>query len=48
MPHIIIKAWPGKTDSQKQQLAAAITRDVMNIFYRLASDVRRAGKSHAP
>lgn len=33
MPHIIIKAWPGKTDAQKRQLAAAITRDVMDIFH---------------
>lgn len=33
MPHIIIKAWPGKTQAQKQQLADAITRSVMEHFH---------------
>ena len=33
MPHIIVKAWPGKTESQKKQLAEAITQDVMDIFH---------------
>ncbi|WP_258305731.1 tautomerase family protein [Burkholderia cenocepacia] len=32
MPHIIVKAWPGKTEEQKQRLADAITRDVMTIL----------------
>lgn len=32
MPHIIVKAWPGKTEAQKQRLAEAITRDVMDIL----------------
>ena len=32
MPHVIVKAWPGKTDEQKQKLAEAITRDVMSIL----------------
>ncbi|WP_175870731.1 tautomerase family protein [Burkholderia sp. BCC0397] len=32
MPHIIVKAWPGKTEEQKQRLADAITRDVMEIL----------------
>lgn len=32
MPHIIVKAWPGKSEERKQRLAAAITRDVMEIF----------------
>lgn len=32
MPHVIVKAWPGKTEEQKQQLADAITRDVMSIL----------------
>ncbi|KAF0094355.1 MAG: hypothetical protein E1N59_2071 [Puniceicoccaceae bacterium 5H] len=33
MPHIIVKAWPGKSEDQKQRLAEAITRDVMEIFH---------------
>jgi 4-oxalocrotonate tautomerase len=32
MPHVIVKAWPGKTEVQKQKLADAITRDVMSIL----------------
>ncbi|MPW22967.1 4-oxalocrotonate tautomerase [Paraburkholderia sp. CNPSo 3157] len=32
MPHVIVKAWPGKTDEQKQKLADAIARDVMSIL----------------
>ncbi len=30
MPHVIVKLWPGKTQQQKQRLADAITRDVMD------------------
>ena len=33
MPHIIIKAWPGKSAAQKQQLADAITRSVTEILH---------------
>jgi 4-oxalocrotonate tautomerase len=32
MPHVIVKAWPGKTAEQKQQLADAITQDIMSIL----------------
>lgn len=32
MPHVIVKAWPGKTEEQKQRLADAITRNVMDIL----------------
>jgi 4-oxalocrotonate tautomerase len=32
MPHVIVKAWPGKTEDQKRRLAEAITRDVMDIL----------------
>ncbi|MDX3924726.1 MAG: tautomerase family protein [Shinella sp.] len=32
MPHVIVKAWPGKSEEQKSRLAEAITRDVMEIF----------------
>jgi 4-oxalocrotonate tautomerase len=29
---VIVKLWPGKSEQQKQQLADAITRDVMGIL----------------
>lgn len=32
MPHIIVKAWPGKTEAQKQELAQRITRDVAEVL----------------
>ena len=32
MPHVIIKLWPGKSEQKKQDLAEAITNDVMNIL----------------
>lgn len=32
MPHITIKAYPGKSDEQKERLAEAITRAVMEIY----------------
>lgn len=32
MPHVIVKLWPGKSETQKQQLADAITRDVTGIL----------------
>ena len=31
MPHIIVKLYPGRSEQQKQQLADAITRDVISI-----------------
>ena len=31
MPHIIIKLYPGRTEEQKQNLAEAITKDVVSI-----------------
>ncbi len=33
MPHVIVKLWPGKTERQKQDLAAAITRSVTSILH---------------
>jgi 4-oxalocrotonate tautomerase len=30
MPHVIVKLWPGKSQQQKQRLADAITKDVMD------------------
>lgn len=32
MPHVIVKLWPGKSQQQKTRLAAAITKDVMDIL----------------
>jgi len=32
MPHIIIKALPGRTEEQKSRLAAEITKDVTQIL----------------
>lgn len=32
MPHVTVKLWPGKTEAQKQELAEAITGDVMRIL----------------
>ncbi|MBB5399393.1 MULTISPECIES: tautomerase family protein [Paraburkholderia] len=32
MPHVIVKAWSGKTEEQKRRLAEAITRDVMDVL----------------
>jgi aryl-alcohol dehydrogenase-like predicted oxidoreductase len=34
MPHVIVKLWPGKSEQQqKQRLAEAITKDVMDILH---------------
>jgi 4-oxalocrotonate tautomerase len=32
MPHVIVKLWPGKSEQQKTRLAAAITKDVMDVL----------------
>jgi len=32
MPHVIVKLWPGKSETQKRRLAKRITRDVMDVF----------------
>jgi 4-oxalocrotonate tautomerase len=32
MPHVIVKLWPGKTEQQKNDLAAAITQSVTTIL----------------
>ncbi len=31
MPHIIVKLYPGRTENQKNQLAAKIVKDVVEI-----------------
>ncbi len=32
MPHVVVKLWPGKTEQQKADLAAAITSNLMDIL----------------
>ena len=32
MPHVIVKLWPGKSESQKARLAEKIVHDVMEAF----------------
>lgn len=33
MPHVIVKLWPGKSEQQKQRLADAVAKDVMEILH---------------
>ncbi|MDD5264832.1 MAG: tautomerase family protein [Candidatus Bipolaricaulis sp.] len=32
MPHIIVKMYPGRTEDKKKRLAAAITKDVVEVL----------------
>lgn len=32
MPHVVVKLWPGKSETQKRQLAERITKDVMAVL----------------
>lgn len=32
MPHVIVKLWPGKSETQKQQLAQRITEAVTSVL----------------
>jgi len=32
MPHVIVKLWPGKSESEKIRLAAAIVTDVTQVL----------------
>lgn len=32
MPHVIVKLWPGKSEKQKELLAKAITKSVMDVL----------------
>jgi 4-oxalocrotonate tautomerase len=48
MPHVIVKMWPGKSESQKHRLARAIAHDVMKILnFRDESVSVCHGRSHA-
>ena len=33
MPHVIVKLWPGKSEQQKNRLAEAFTKNVMDILH---------------
>jgi len=33
MPHVIVKLWPGKSEKQKNRLAEAIIKNVMDILH---------------
>jgi 4-oxalocrotonate tautomerase len=33
MPHVIVKLWQGKSEQQKNRLAEAIIKDVMDILH---------------
>lgn len=33
MPHVIVKLWPGKSEQQKNRLAEAIAKDVMDVLH---------------
>ena len=33
MPHVIVKLWPGKSEQQKNKLAAEITKAVMATLH---------------
>ena len=48
MPHVIVKLWPGKSERQKQELADAITKDVMNAFHYGEESVSVAMEEIAP
>jgi 4-oxalocrotonate tautomerase len=48
MPHVIVKAWPGKTEEQKRRLAEAITRDVMDVLGYGTESVSVAFEEVAP
>jgi 4-oxalocrotonate tautomerase len=39
MPHVIVKLWPGKSEQQKERLAAAIVQDVMKVLHYGAESV---------
>ncbi|GHG99242.1 tautomerase family protein [Pseudodonghicola xiamenensis] len=48
MPHVIVKAWPGQTEDQKNRLAEAIARNVMEIFETRDASVSVAIEEVAP
>lgn len=33
MPHVVVKLWPDKSAEQKQELADAITNDIVKIMH---------------
>jgi len=33
MPHVVVKLWPGKSEQQKNRLAEAIAKNVMDVLH---------------
>ena len=48
MPHVIVKLYPGRTEEQKQELTAAIVKDVMAIAKCPETAVSVAFEEFAP
>jgi 4-oxalocrotonate tautomerase len=48
MPHVIVKLWPGQSERQKKELAAAISGDVQRILGYGAESVSVALEEVAP
>jgi len=48
MPHVIVKLYPGRSEQQKQDLAAAMTRAVMEIAGSAEASVSVAIEDVAP
>jgi len=48
MPHVIVKLYPGRSERQKQDLPAAMTRAVMDIIGSAEASVSVAIEDVAP
>ena len=48
MPHVIVKLWPGKSEQQKNRLAEAISKNVMDILHYGEESVSVAMKEVRP
>jgi 4-oxalocrotonate tautomerase len=48
MPHVIVKLWPGKSEDQKNQLAEAITKNIMDILHYTEKSVSVAMEEIKP
>ena len=48
MPHVIVKLWPGKSKEQKERLAEAVARNVMEILHYAEESVSVAMEEIKP
>jgi hypothetical protein len=46
MPHVIVKLWPGKSQSQKRRLARTIADDVMKVLKPTDAIIRLSASCH--